>query len=143
VPHRAGEDERVLSLADAADNGLDRIALCRLLSDHFNRSPLISRALLRLAEEAERAAASLTARARRRLSGLGLDERGAREYYLSDTGLDRYSRLGVGFDFDEAAARYVYDGQAYRDIIRRFPRSPEARTARERLEVIAKGPPHR
>ncbi|HWP42547.1 MAG TPA: hypothetical protein VNO14_04880 [Blastocatellia bacterium] len=140
VPNRSGEDERVLRLAEEAENGFDRIVLCRLLSDHFKRSPLAALSLLRLAEEAERAAASLSARARRRLSGIDKDGLNARDYYLSDAGLDRYSRLGVGFDFDEAAARYVYDGQAYRDIIRRYPRTPEARIARARLEARAGRP---
>ena len=36
-----------------------------------------------------------------------------------------------------AAAEYVYDGQAYRDIIRRAPLSPEARAARDRLDTAA------
>jgi hypothetical protein len=137
VPHRAGEDERVLRLAEAADSGTDRILLCRLLIDHFNRSPLIARAMLKLAEEAERASVSLSARARRRLAGLAGDDHRARDYYLNDAGLDRYSRLGVRFDFNEAASLYVYDGQAYRDIIRRFPRSAESAIARERLEKKA------
>jgi hypothetical protein len=137
-PDRAGEDERLLRLANSADSGIDRIVLCRLLIDHFNRSPLIPRALLELAEEAERAASSVSERARRRLSRLGKDGHMARDYYLSDAGLDRYSRLGLRFDFDEAAAEYVYDGQAYRDIIRRSPLSPEARVARDRLDLVAR-----
>jgi hypothetical protein len=136
-PDRAGEDERLLRLANSADNGLDRIVLCRLLVEHFNRSPLVPRALLELGAEAERAAASVGARARKRLSNLEKDDRMARDYFLSDAGLDRYSRLGVRFDFDEAAAEYIYDGQAYRDIIRRAPLSPEARAARDRLDTAA------
>jgi hypothetical protein len=93
--------------------------------------------MLKLAEEAERASVSLSARARRRLAGLAGDDHRARDYYLNDAGLDRYSRLGVRFDFNEAASLYVYDGQAYRDIIRRFPRSAESAIARERLEKKA------
>ena len=33
-------------------------------------------------------------------------------------------------------ARYAYDGQGYREIIRRYPQSKEAETARHHLENL-------
>jgi hypothetical protein len=48
-------------------------------------------------------------------------------------GLDRYRRQGIVFDFDAAARRFRYDGAAFREILRRYPRSPEASEARARL----------
>jgi hypothetical protein len=112
----------------------DRIALCRLFLDHFKRSPLAARALLLMAEEADRAAVSLSRRAAARAEGVDLSKLKVplRDLYLSDPGLDRYSRLRVKFDFDEAKGRYVYDGQAYFELMRRFPNSPEAARARSR-----------
>jgi len=58
----------------------------------------------------------------------------AASYFLNYNGLDRYRRLGVVFDFDAASKSYRYDGAAFREILRRHPRSPEAAEARRRLE---------
>ena len=91
-----------------------------------------------MAEEAEHAAASLTQHARRRLKTLEDEHHGtaAEDYYLSDPGLDRYSRLRVAFRFDASQSRYAYDGKAYRDIIRRYPQSAEAEIARRHIEKL-------
>jgi hypothetical protein len=139
VPGRAGEDERVVRLIKSAEGGMYRLSLCRLFIEAFNRSPLLPRVLLAMAEEAERAADSLTRRARTRLKQIdGRDsEASPRDYYLSDVGLDRYSRLWIKFDLNAATAEYVYDGAAYREIIRRFPKSEEAKLARKQLDVAA------
>jgi hypothetical protein len=61
-------------------------------------------------------------------------------FYLNDPGLDRYSRLGINFRFDASQSGYAYDGRAYRDLLRRFPRSTEAEAARHRLEQLAAPP---
>jgi hypothetical protein len=132
VPGRRGEDGRVMRLIETAADGLDRIAMCGLFLERFGRSPIAPRVLLALAQQADRAASSLTRSARRRLATL--NEENARDYYLNDPGLDRYSRLGVKFDFNQATTEYIYDGQAYREIIRRFPQSDEAKRARQRLD---------
>ncbi|HVG20133.1 MAG TPA: hypothetical protein VNI02_13865 [Blastocatellia bacterium] len=137
VPTRAGDDRRVSKLVMSLE-GLDRVSLCRLFLERFGRSPLLPGVLLALAEEAERAANALGVRARRRLGALTSEVPPARlrDYYLSDPGLDRYSKLGIRFDFDESTGHYIYDGQACREIVARFPRSAEARRARELLDAI-------
>jgi hypothetical protein len=91
--------------------------------------------MLALGREAEAAAAELSRRAARRLDSLTNSELtlNLRDYYLNDPGLDRYNRLRVTFEFDHASRSYVYDGKAYREIIKRFPYSPEAALARERI----------
>ena len=138
IPGRAGDDARLLRLAETAEDGLDRIALCLLLTDRFRSSSLVSKALLLMAAEAERVAPILSQRAAKRAATL--DPRTAdarlRDYYLNDAVLDRYSRLGVAFDFDEAAGQYVYDGGAYRVIIKRYPASEAAKIAHERLKIV-------
>lgn len=138
IPGQPGEDKRVLRLAENAGDGFDRITLCLLLIERFKSSPLVPNALLAMAAEAERVAPTLSERAAKRASSL--DPRTAnaslRDYYLNDAVLDRYSKLRVSFDFDEAAGQYVYDGWAYRVIIKRFPASEAAKTARERLVVM-------
>lgn len=136
---RSGEDQRVMKLSESASDGLDRIVLCRLLIERFSQSPLIAPALMLIGREAERVAETLSQRARKRLADAGAENASAtsRDYYLSDVSLDRYSKLHVAFDFNESLGEYVYDGKAYREVVRRFPNGAEAKLARERLELVS------
>lgn len=134
VQNRAGEERRIMTLVENSSDAVDRITLCRLVIGHFNKSRLVPRAMLLLGEEAERVAKTLNQRARRRLAEVRGTGASTRDYYLSDAGLDRFSRLGIAFDFDESTGEFIYDGRAYRDILRRFPQSEEAQFARQRLE---------
>jgi hypothetical protein len=138
IAGRAGEDQKVLNLIDSRSEEIDRLTLCRVLTDRFPRSAFMPRALLAMGQEAERAARDIVPLARKRLSKMNEKNHNAplRDYYLSDTSLDRYSRLRIRFDFDESTSRYVYDGQAYRELIKKFPASDEARMARVRLDQI-------
>src|SRR5882724_5068628 len=134
VQGRTGEDQRIMKLIEGSD-GVDKIALCRILSQRFSQSQLVPRTMLQLGEEAERIAATLSQRTRRRLAEVPGADAKLRDYYLSDAGLDRYSKLGVVFDFNEATGEFVYDGKAYREVLRRFPDGEEASLARQRLEL--------
>lgn len=136
VAGRAGEDQKVMSLIDSPGKDIDRLTLCRLLTDRFPRSALLPRALLAMGREAERAAREISPRVSKRLSKTDEKNLSAplNDYYLSDTALDRYSRLRIRFNFDESTSRYTYDGQAYRELIKKFPASDEARQAQRRLE---------
>ena len=136
VQDRAGEDQRIMKLIETASDGLDRIWLCRILIERFGQSRLVPRALLLLGDESDRAADTLTQRARKRLAEVQLgNATRLSDYYLNDAGLDRYSKLRIVFDFNESIAEFVYDGRAYRDIVRRFPHREEAILARQRLEL--------
>jgi hypothetical protein len=158
VPGRAGEDLRIMALIENSNDAVDRITLCRIIIEGFGRSRSVPRAMLLLAGEAERVATTLSQRTRRRLSDLRGSEanlrgeaslrgseanlRGSeaslRDYYLSDAGLDRYSRLGIAFDFNETTGEFYYDGKAYREIVRRFPVAEESKLARQRLEFASR-----
>ena len=116
-------------------DGVDRITLCRILIDRFGQSRFVPRAMLLLGEEAERVAETLSQRTRKRLAEVRAADASLRDYYLSDAGLDRYSRLGIVFDFNESTSDFVYDGKAYREIVRRFPNREEAKLARQRLDL--------
>jgi hypothetical protein len=137
VQGRAGEDQRVMRRIETANDGFDRIRLCRILIERFGKSQLVPRALLLLGEEAERAAETLSQRARRRLADVSVDHSnaGLKDYYLNDTGLDRYSKLRIVFDFNESSSEYVYDGRAYHDLLKRFPDREETTQARQRIEL--------
>ena len=135
VQGRAGEDQRITKLIEGSSDGVDKITLCRILNQRFSQSRLVPRTMLQLGEEAERVAETLSQRTRRRLAEVPGADASLRDYYLSDAGLDRYSKLGVAFDFNESTGEFVYDGRAYREVVRRFPEGEEARLARQRLEL--------
>lgn len=138
LPGRVGEDQRLMKLIEVTRDAIDRISLCRLIIDRFSQSPLVPRALLLMGEEADRAAQTLTQRARKRLADASEEDWNAtaREYFLNDVGLDRYSKLHVVFDFNESTSEYVYDGRAYGDLIRRFPDRNEAGRARAHIQLV-------
>ena len=137
VPWRAGDDRRLLTLIENSDE-FDRIARAKTFLDVFPRSPLIPRVLVMYASEADDVAEKLSHDARRRFARDGLPPNGPPEftYYLNYSGLDRYNRAGVTFLFDRGTKKFSYDGAAWREVVRRFPHSPEAVDARKHLERI-------
>jgi hypothetical protein len=130
---RPGDDQRLLGLIDGADE-FDRVARARVFLDAFPRSPFRTKVLLILGEAAEEAAAKLSREAERRFEKRELPSGGAPEfsYYLNYSGLDRYNRQGVMFTFDRSAKKLHYDGAAWREILQRYPNSPEAAEVRKR-----------
>ena len=130
-PTRPNDDRRLLTLIQRSD-GFDRLARARIFLDHFTRSPLRAEVLLLLGDTAESLAAKLSQDAARRLND-DLGDAPEFSYYLNYTGLDRYNRQRIGFVFDQTTKRFHYDGAAWRELIRRHPRSSEAAEARKRL----------
>jgi hypothetical protein len=131
-PSRSGDDQRLLTLIEGS-HGFERIARARIFLDYFPRSPLRPDVLLLLGDTAEEIAAKLSAETARRFK----DDLGPApefSYYMNYTGLDRYNRRGVIFVFDKTAKRFHYDGAAWRELIRRYPRSSAAAEARKRLK---------
>jgi uncharacterized protein (DUF3084 family) len=55
----------------------------------------------------------------------------------NQNGLDRYRRQGITFIFDRATRQFHYDGASWREIVRRYPRSPEAAEAQKRLDALS------
>src|SRR4030095_10130101 len=91
--------------------------------------------LLLFGDTAEEVAVKLSSDAARRLKE-ELGDAPEFSYYLNYTGLDRYNRQRVGFVFDKSTKRFHYDGAAWREGIRRYPRSSEAGEARKRMNVL-------
>lgn len=135
-PSVAGDDARLLRLVQGSKD-FDRIARARIFLDAFPRSKLRSAALLAIGDEAALAAEKLSREAARRLNAREMEAGGAppESYFLNYNGLDRYRRNGIVFRFDVERRRYVYDGAAWREILRRHPKSAEAAEARRRLET--------
>ena len=137
-PSVTGEDARLLRLVRGSAE-FDRLASARIFLDAFPRSPLRPAVLHVFGDEAEAAAARLSRTAARRLDTREMEASGAStaSYFLNFNGLDRYRRQGVAFVFDRAAKQFHYDGAAWREVLRRHPRSPEADEARKRLAALA------
>lgn len=137
-PARSGDDERLLKLIRGSDD-FDRVVRARIFLDVFPRSPLRPQVLLIYAEAAEAAATRLSRDAARRLNEREMVAGGAPlfSYFLNYNGLDRYRRQGLVFTFNRASKQFYYDGESWREILRRYPRSPEALEARKRLDALA------
>ena len=85
-----------------------------------------------LGDSAEKVADKLSSDAARKIRASNGDAP-AFSYYMNYTGLDRYNRQGVKFVFNQSTKRFHYDGAAWRELIRRYPKTPEAVEARKRL----------
>ncbi|MBS1806843.1 MAG: hypothetical protein JST84_01470 [Acidobacteria bacterium] len=138
-PQRGHDAARLMSLIEDTKDDFARARLARLCADQYRGMEIAPRALLTLGEAAERAAIKLSRDAQRRVGEPDevLDKRlSEREYMLNYVGLDRYNKLGITFDYDEANSRLVYDGGAYREILKKYGRSAEAAEASARLEKL-------
>jgi hypothetical protein len=140
-PGRSGDDERLLRLMRGSED-FDRIVRARIFLDMFPKSPLRSAVLMLYGQAAEEAAVKLSRDAARRLVEREMAAGGAPvfSYFMNYNGLDRYRRQDIVFTFDPAKKQYRYDGAAWREILRRYPQSPEAEEARKRLESLAAMP---
>ena len=136
-PTQAADDDRLLRLLRGSED-FDLIARARVFLDTFPRSRLRPAVLLLYAEAAEQAAGKLSRDASRRLNHGEMVAGGAPEfsYFMNFNGLDRYNRQGIRFMLDPTRKQFHYDGAAWREILRRYPRSAEAAEARKRLEVL-------
>jgi hypothetical protein len=142
-PGNAADAERLMRLVYETKDEFTKARLAKLYADEFRSTKLAPKALMILGESAEGAAVRLSRDARRRVGDEdpdpGLNEGlTKRDFMLNYVGLDRYNRIGVMFDYDAASDRIVYDGAAYRELARRYPRSDEAQVARKRLEMLGK-----
>src|SRR5262247_3805458 len=140
-PGVAADAERLMRLVEETRDEFTKARLARLCADECRATNFAPKALMILGETAEGAAERLSRDANRRVGendsdagpNAGLTKR---DFLLNYAGLDRYNRIGVTFDYDATSDRIVYDGAAYRELLRRYPRSAEAKTARERLEGL-------
>lgn len=134
-PSHAGDDWRLLDLIKAS-HGFDRIVRARIFLDHFPRSPLRPKALLLLGDAAQSQAADLSRDAAKRLNGSTTNAPGF-TFYLNYSGLDRYNRQRVTFVFNRSTRSFHYDGAAWRELVRRYPKSAESVEARKHLAELA------
>ena len=136
-PTRNGDDERLLKLIKGSEE-FDRIVRSRIFLDSFRLSELRPEVLMIYSLAAEEAAVHLSRDASRRLDAGEMTAGGAPvfSYFLNYNGLDRYNRQGITFVLAGAGNGFRYDGEGWREIIHRYPRSPQAEEARKRLEAL-------
>ncbi len=137
-PGKADDDKRLLRLIRGSDD-YDRVVRARIFLDLFPRSPARPEVLMIYGEAAEAAAMRLSRDAARRLDEREMTANGAPvfSYFLNYNGLDRYRRQGIAFTFNRATKQFHYNGESWREILRRYPRSPEAVEARKRLDGLS------
>ena len=133
---RPGDDARLLKLIKASED-FHVIVRSRIFLDYFRASRLRPEVLLIYSLTAEEVAARLSTDARRRLDENEMLAGGAPlfSYFLNYSGLDRYNRQGVNFIFDQGQKRFRYDGEGWRELVHRYPDSPQAAEARRRLGI--------
>ncbi len=138
-PQQGQDAARLMGLIEDTKDEFGRARLARLYADQYRGKDFAPRALMVLGQTAEQAASKLSRDARKRVGEPDevLDKRlSERDYMLNYVGLDRYNKLGITFDYDETSERLIYDGSAYREILKHYPRTPEAAEARTRLEKL-------
>jgi hypothetical protein len=134
---RRGDDERLARLVQSSE-GFDQIERATIFLENFPKSPLRPAMLLLYGDLIEETAAALSREATRRLNRREMAATGAPIYsfYLNYTSLDRYRRLGIGFVFNSNTKILHYDGGAWKEILTKFPKSPEAAEAQKRLDSL-------
>lgn len=137
-PSRVGDDARLLRLIKGSED-FDRIVRARIFLDSFSFSALRPEVLMIYAQAAEDIANRLSRDASRRLNEKEMNAGGAPlfSYYLNFNELDRYNRQRITFVFDAREKRFRYDGEAWQELVHRYPRSPEAVEARKKLAATA------
>ncbi len=130
--------ERAIKLIEETKDNFARARLARLCADESRHTAIAPRALLLLGQSAEAAAAQLSREAKRHIgSPESNGEVSRHQLWLNYAGLDRYNRVGITFDYAAANDQLIYDGGAYRELLRKYPRCAEAQEARERLQRLA------
>jgi hypothetical protein len=134
---KRGEDERLAKLVQASE-GFEQIERAMLFLETFANSALRPPILLLLGDLIEENAAKISQEATRRLDRREMAATGAplHSFYLNYTSLDRYRRVGINFLFNSSMKTFHYDGAAWKEIITKFPNSPEVAEARKRLDAL-------
>ncbi len=131
------DEKRLISLIQDS-SGFDKIERTAIFLKYYPDSEFYPTVLLLFGDLLEEVAATLSRDAKRRLDEKEMAASGApiESFYLSYSGLDRYRRLGVTFLFNKKTRNFHYDGQAWKEIIEKFPNSSEVAEAKKRLDAL-------
>lgn len=135
---RRADEERLARLILAAD-GFDQIEMAGAFLEIYPASDLRPPILLLIGDLLEDAASKLSRDATSRLSRRAMTASGApvHSYYLNFNMIDRYRRMGVTFLFNSSLRTFHYDGETWKELVRRFPTTTEAAEAKKRLDSLS------
>ncbi len=134
---RAADEERLARLMQAA-SGFDQIEIAveffKLYPDSRFRPPV----LLLFGDLLEEVAAKLTKDAGNKLKRAEMAASGAplHSYFLNYVSLDRYRKLGITFLFNSSTRAFHYEGASWKELVAKYPASPEAAEAQKRLVYL-------
>ncbi len=134
---RRGDDERLARLIQSSD-GFEKIERARLFLENYAASPLRPAILLLFGDLMEETALKISGDATRKLDRREMAASGAplHSFYLNYVALDRYRKIGIGFDFNAGTKLLHYNGAAWREIVEKFSATAEAVEARKRLDAL-------
>jgi len=134
---RRGDDARLAKLAQSSD-GFEQIERTHIFLETFPDSSLRPAILLLHGDLMEEVALKISTDAAKRLDRREMAASGAplHSFYLNFVSLDRYRKLGDNFVFNSNAQLLHYDGASWREIVKKFPISPEAVEAQKRLNSL-------
>ena len=134
---RHGDEERLARLVQASD-GFDQIEIAAEFFSLYRNSKFRPSISLLYGDLLEEVAAKLSKDSTNRLSRREMAATAAplHSYYLNFVSLDRYRKLGIIFLFNSAAKAFHYDGSSWKEIVAKFPLSPEAKEAQKRLDAL-------
>jgi len=134
---RSGDEERLARFVQAAD-GFDQIEIAGEFFRLYPESKFKPSILLLYGDLLEEIAVKLSRDATSRLSRKEMAASAAplHSYYLNFNMLDRYRKLGVIFLFNANTKQFHYDGSSWKEIITKFPASPEVAETNKRLESL-------
>lgn len=134
---RRGDDARLAKLVQSSD-GFEQIERAQIFLETFTDSPLRPAILLLAGDLMEEVALKLSSDATKKFDRREMAASGAplHSFYLNYVSLDRYRKLGVNFVFNSSTKLLHYDGESWREIVGKFPKSNEAVEAQRRLDSL-------
>jgi hypothetical protein len=135
---RPADEERFAKLVQATD-GFDQIEMATQFFETYPDSRFKPQVLMLFGDLLEEVAAKLTkdANSRLRRPEMAASAAPMHSYFLNFVSLDRYRKLGIIFLFNSSARAFHYNGASWKEIVTKFPKSPEAVEAQKRLDNLA------
>lgn len=131
------EDEARLASLVQAYEGFERIETATYFFDLYPNSDLKPPLLLLFGDTLEELGLTLS-RSAARITRKEMAASGAplHSFFLNFNMLDRYRKLGVIYLVNPTTKQYHYEGASWKEIVAKYPSSPEAVEAQKRLDSL-------
>jgi hypothetical protein len=133
---RPGDEARLASLVQAYES-FERVETATYFFELYPNSTLKPAILLLFGDTLEELGLQLS-RSASRITRKEMAASGApsHSFYLNFNMLDRYRKLGIIFLINPTTRLYHYEGASWKEIVTKYPASPEAAEAQKRLESL-------